>query len=139
MIQIEHINLVVKNIPNMLNFYQAAFPHWSVRAEGCGEWRGKPRHWLHFGDDYQYITLNDNGEGENRDLAGQQVGLAHIAYVTDDIEGVIQRLTEAGFQISNHGDKQPYRRNVYFTTPSDFEIEFVQYFSDDPKHRNSSH
>jgi len=136
---LEHLNLVVNDITAMLKFYQAAFPHWSVRDEGRGEWYGKPRNWLHFGDDYHYIALNDNGEGENRDLAGHQVGLSHLAYATDDIDGVIQRLTQAGFTVSNHGDTQPYRRNVYFIAPSGFEIEFVQYFSDDPKQRNSRH
>lgn len=135
---LEHINLVVGDIPTMLNFYQAAFPHWSVRDEGRGEWSGKARNWLHFGDDYHYIALNDNGVGENRDLAGHQIGLAHLAYVTDDIEGVIQRLSDAGYKVSNNGDQQPHRRNVYFIAPSGYEIEFVQYFSDDPKLRNST-
>jgi len=138
MIHLEHLNLVVSDIPAMLKFYQAAFPHWSVRDEGRNEWSGKPRNWLHFGDDYHYIALNDNGEGENRDLKGHQVGLAHLAYATDDIDGVIQRLTDAGFSISNNGDTQAYRRNVYFIAPSGFEIEFVQYLSDDPALRNSS-
>ncbi|EPJ46308.1 MAG: lactoylglutathione lyase [Osedax symbiont Rs1] len=136
---LEHINLVVADIPAMLNFYQAAFPHWSVRDKGRGEWSGKARNWLHFGDDYQYIALNDNGVGENRELAGHQIGLAHLAYVTDDIESVIQRLSDAGYQVSNNGDQQPYRRNVYYIAPSGLEIEFVQYFADDPKLRNSSH
>ena len=56
MIQLEHVNLVVKDIPEMLTFYKAAFPHWYVRDEGKGEWSGKPRNWLHFGDEYQYIA-----------------------------------------------------------------------------------
>ncbi len=60
MIQLEHVNLVVKDIPEMLKFYQAAFPHWHVRDEGQGEWSGKPRNWLHFGDEYQYIALSDH-------------------------------------------------------------------------------
>ncbi len=34
MIQLEHVNLVVKDIPEMLTFYKAAFPHWYVRDEG---------------------------------------------------------------------------------------------------------
>ncbi|MFA0724985.1 VOC family protein, partial [Vibrio sp. 10N.222.49.E5] len=38
MIQLEHVNLVVKDIPEMLVFYKAAFPHWYVRDEGKGEW-----------------------------------------------------------------------------------------------------
>lgn len=63
MIQLEHINLVVKNIPEMLKFYQTAFPHWYVRDEGEGTWSGKHRNWLHFGDEYQYIAMSDHGEG----------------------------------------------------------------------------
>ncbi len=137
MIQLEHINLVVKDIPSMLRFYQAAFPHWKIRDEGTGEWYGKPRNWLHFGDQYQYIALSDHGEGDNRDLAGHQVGLAHFAYVTHDIAGVTERLLNAGFSIANPGSEEPHRKNVYFIDPAGFEIEFVQYLSDDPALRNS--
>ena len=99
MIQLEHINLVVSDIPAMLNFYHAVFPHWKIRDEGKGEWSGKPRNWLHFGDDYQYIALSDHGEGENRNLDGHQVGLAHFAYVTNNLDAVINRLLAAGYEI----------------------------------------
>jgi len=138
MIHLEHLNLVVSDIPAMLKFYQAVFPHWEIRDQGQGEWHGKARNWLHFGDDYQYLALSDHGEDENRDLTGHQVGLAHLAYATDDIDGVIQRLEDAGFAIINNGDTQPYRRNVYFIDPSGFEVEFVQYLSDNPALRNAS-
>ncbi|MCZ4292518.1 VOC family protein [Vibrio sinaloensis] len=138
MIQLEHVNLVVKNIPEMLSFYQVAFPHWSIRDQGKGEWYGKARNWLHFGDEYQYIALSDHGEGENRDLSGYQVGLAHFAYVTNNIDAVIERLTSAGFPIAKPGADEPYRKNVYFIDPAGFEIEFVEYLSDDPKQRNLS-
>lgn len=138
MIQLEHVNLVVKDIPEMLKFYQAAFPHWSVRDEGQGDWSGKPRNWLHFGDEYQYIAMSDHGEGNNRELAGHQVGLAHFAYVTNNIDAVIGRLVEAGYPIAKPGADEPYRKNVYFVDPAGFEIEFVEYLTDDPKLRNLS-
>jgi catechol 2,3-dioxygenase-like lactoylglutathione lyase family enzyme len=138
MLHLEHINLAVADIPAMLKFYQAAFPHWHVRTSGSGEWYGKPRNWLHFGDDFQYIALSDNGEGENRDLAGHQVGLAHFAFVTDNIDAVISRLTAAGYPIAKGGAEEPYRKNIYFIDPSGFEVEFVQYFSDVPAERNLS-
>jgi catechol 2,3-dioxygenase-like lactoylglutathione lyase family enzyme len=70
MLRLEHVNLVVKDIPKMLKFYKAAFPNWHVRDSGEGEWYGKPRQWLHFEDDYQYLALSDHGEGENRILRG---------------------------------------------------------------------
>ncbi|MCG7497422.1 VOC family protein [Vibrio sp. Of7-15] len=138
MIKLEHINLVVSDISKMLTFYQAVFPHWRIRDEGQGEWNGKPRNWLHFGDDYQYIAMSDHGEGENRNLDGHQVGLAHFAYVTNNIDAVIERLTQAGFPISKEGAVEPFRKNVYFVDPAGFEIEFVEYLSDDPKERNLS-
>ena len=138
MIHLEHINLVVKDIPKMLEFYHAAFPHWSIRDQGVGSWYGKSRRWLHFGNDYQYIALSDNGEGENRDLSGHRVGLAHFAYVTHEIEALTSRLINAGFPVSKEGSKEPFRKNVYFVDPGGFEIEFVQYLSDDPRSRNLS-
>jgi len=137
MMHLEHVNLVVNDLPAALKFYQAAFPHWQVRAEGDGDWNGKPRNWLHFGDDYQYLALSDHGEGNNRDLDGHQVGLAHFAYVTDNLDAVIKRLESAGFAIAKEGADSPYRKNIYFVDPTGFEVEFVEYLTDLPAERNS--
>ncbi len=136
MLHLEHLNLVVNDIPQTLSFYQAAFPHWTIRGGGQNDWYGKPRSWVHFGDDYQYLAFNDNGAGENRDLKGHQVGLAHFAYVTNDIKGVIARLQEAGFEITTDGAEDIYRKNVYFIDPNGYEVEFVEYISDIPSERN---
>jgi predicted enzyme related to lactoylglutathione lyase len=138
MLYLEHLNLVVSDIPAALTFYQAAFPHWRVRDAGESEWSGKPRKWLHFGDDYQYLTFNDNGVGDNRDLAGHQSGLAHFAFVTGNIDALIERLAAAGFPVDKDGADEPYRRNAYFIDPEGFEVEFVQYLSDIPEQRNLS-
>ena len=136
MLHLEHINLVVSDIPAMLEFYQAAFPHWFIRDQGKDEWHGKPRTWLHFGDNYQYIAMSDHGEGQNRELAGHQIGLAHFAYVTSNITAIIARLEQAGFEIAKDGAEEPHRKNIYFIDPAGFEVEFVQYLSDLPEERN---
>ncbi|RKF14504.1 VOC family protein [Alginatibacterium sediminis] len=136
MIRLEHLNIVVTDLEASLAFYQAIFPHWQVRGRGESSWFGKNRQWLHFGDDYNYLTLNDNGDSEARDRSGHQIGIAHSAYVTDDIEGVIARLASAGFSPSNDGQPDEYRRNIYFIDPAGLEVEFVQYYSDQPKLRN---
>jgi catechol 2,3-dioxygenase-like lactoylglutathione lyase family enzyme len=138
MIHLEHVNLVVNNLAKSLNFYQAAFPHWRIRDQGEGEWSGKPRTWMHFGDDYQYLAFSDHGEGENRDLDGHQVGFAHFAFVTHNLDAVIDRLERAGFPTAKDGGTDPLRRNVYFIDPDGFEVEFVQYLSDLPEERNRS-
>jgi len=136
MLHLEHLNLVVSDIPAALKFYQAAFPHWRIRTEGESEWYGKLRKWLHFGDDYQYLTFNDDGEGNIRDLKGHQSGLAHFAFVTNNLDAIVGRLAEAGFNTAKDGAYDPHRRNVYFIDPGGFEVEFVQYLSDLPKQRN---
>jgi len=134
---LEHLNLVVKDIPETLSFYRAVFPHWRIRSEGQADWYGVERNWVHFGDDYQYLTFNDDGVGENRDLSGHQVGLAHFAYVTEDLQGVCDRLEAAGFAIAKPGAENRFRRNVYFIDPNGYEVEFVEYLSDLPAERNS--
>ena len=136
MLHLEHLNLIVKDINKTLTFYQAAFPHWSVRSGGESDWYGKTRNWIHFGDDYQYLTFNDNGVGENRDLKGHQLGLAHFAFVTNNIKTLIDRLQQAGFEIAVDLASDGQRENVYFIDPDGFEVEFVQYLSDQPAQRN---
>lgn len=136
MIRFEHANLVVADMATTLDFILTAFPRWRVRGHGDMEWHGKPRRWLHVGDDDYYVTLNDDGEGENRDLTGHAPGLAHLGFVVDDLDGVIERLEAKGHQIHIEGARHPFRSNVYFLDPAGFEFEFVQYLSDDPSQRN---
>lgn len=138
MLHLEHLNLVVTDIPAALSFYQAAFPHWQVRDSGTSQWHGKSRQWLHFGDDYQYLTFNDNGVGANRDLTGHQTGLAHFAFATANLDALMARLADAGFKPAKEGADEPHRRNIYYIDPAGFEVEFVQYLSDLPAQRNLS-
>lgn len=137
MIHLEHINLVVKDIDKSLAFYQVAFPHWKVRGGGKSDWYGKPRNWLHFGDDYHYLAFADNGIGDNRDLTQHQVGLAHFAYVIKEIKSLVNRLEVAGFQPSVALDIEKHKANVYYLDVDGFEVEFVEYFTDQPEKRNS--
>jgi len=138
MIRLEHINLVVADIEASLSFYQAAFPEWKVRDSGKGEWSGKARDWLHFGDATSYLTFNNNADSAPRDLAGHQAGIAHFAFEVNNIKALQQRLLDAGFTYRTRGDENPYRHNIYYIDPDGNEIEFVQYFSDLISERNSS-
>ena len=136
MMRLEHLNLVVRDISKALEFYRAVFPHWQIRGGGKSAWHGVERNWVHFGDDYQYLTFNDDGNADNRDLSGHQVGLAHFAFVTDDLNGVIARLAQTGRDIDKPGAEDPFRRNVYFIDPDGYEVEFVEYLTDIPTLRN---
>ena len=136
MIRFEHANLVVKDIAATLAFIQTAFPTWQIRGQGGNNWHGKPRRWLHVGDENYYLTLNDGAEGENRDLSEHAPGLAHLGFVVDDMDGVIKRLEAKGFQIAVSGGEHPFRKTVYFIDPAGFEFEFMEYLSDEPSERN---
>ena len=138
MIFFEHINLVIKDLEASLKFYRAVFPHWHIRAKGGGEWYGKPRKWVHFGDDRQYLALNEFGEDNNRDLTGHQVGLAHFAFATNNLDALIERLKDAGFDYDKDGADEPFRKNIYYIDPDGFEVEFIEYLSDLPTERNLS-
>jgi catechol 2,3-dioxygenase-like lactoylglutathione lyase family enzyme/ketosteroid isomerase-like protein len=137
MIRLEHANLVVNDIPATLEFIQTAFPSWKVRGQGEMTWYGKPRRWLHVGSDDSYLTLNGDGEGENRDLSGHAPGLAHLGFVVDDVDGVIERLEAKGYRIDVELAEHPFRKNVYFVDPAGFQFEFMEYLSEEPGERNS--
>ncbi|GJL95784.1 MAG: glyoxalase [Hyphococcus sp.] len=134
--KLEHANLVLTDIEPTLEFLKLAFPQWRIRGEGKSEWYGKPRRWVHFGDDDTYITLNDHGEGKQRDLKGYSPGLAHLGFSVEGVEAIAARLTEAGYIVTHNGEDHPHRKNIYYREPDGLEIEFVEYFSDAPEERN---
>ena len=136
MIRLEHANLVVNHIQPTLDFLLTAFPDWQIRGLGEMKWGDKPRNWLHVGNDDYYLTLNDGGEGGNRDLSGHNVGLAHLGFVVNDIDEITTRLQKKGYQVDVEGPGHPYRKNVYFVDPAGFQFEFIQYFSDQSNEKN---
>lgn len=133
--RLEHVNIVVEDISAELIFLKSAFPSWYTRGEGNSLWSGKSRKWLHFGDEFSYITINDNGEGNVRNLAGHSNGIAHLGFEVTNIEALIQRMRESGFK-PHSGGKHPHLHNAYFVDPAGNEFEFVEYFSDHASERN---
>ena len=135
--KLEHVNIVVTEIQPTVGFLKIAFPHWRVRGSGQSPWYGKPRTWLHFGDDETYIALSDNGEGAPRDLEAHKPGLAHIGFIVDDLDGLMLRYREHGIEPSVELTVGDSRKNVYYVDPANLEFEFVQYLSDIPARRNA--
>ncbi|MGR6872386.1 VOC family protein [Pseudomonas sp. HK3] len=140
MVRLEHANLVMNDIQPTLDFLLTAFPHWKVRGEGDMVWgKGEAqvhRHWLHVGDDDYYLTLNDNAQGDIRDVRSVQAGVAHLGFVVDDLSGVIARLSARGFTVDITGREHPYRKTVYYNDPAGFQFEFLEYSSDKPQEKN---
>ena len=136
MIRLEHVNLVVKDIGASCDFILTAFPDWKIRGEGKSEWYGTFRHWCHIGTEENYITLNDGGTSENRDLKSHDIGLAHIGFEVTELEEIAQRLKSKGYEIATIGADHPHRKTLYFIDPAGFEFEFIQYLSNQDEERN---
>lgn len=140
MVRLEHVNLVVKDIQPTLVFLLTAFPEWRIRGEGEMAWgsdeHASSRHWLHVGDDDYYLTLNDSAVGEIRDVKGIEPGVAHIGFVVDDLQAVIDRLAAEGFNPDIKGRIHPFRQTVYYNDPAGLQFEFLQYASDNPAEKN---
>lgn len=136
MTRIEHLNIVVKDLKPTLDFLLTAFPHWRVRGGGDSEWYGVPRKWVHVGDDETYLTINDSGQGEARDLKGYDRGLAHVGFTVANLDEVVGRLVDAGYELSHAGNHTDWRRNAYFIDGEGLEFEFTEYLSDLPERRN---
>jgi catechol 2,3-dioxygenase-like lactoylglutathione lyase family enzyme len=133
---LEHLNLNVNSIENTLAFYHAAFPHWIIRDSGEDE--GENSKWVHFGDDWQFLTFNQNSGADLRIKKDGDHGFGHMGYVVRALDALVMRLKGAGFEGHHYGAQNPYRKNMYFYDPSGLEVEFVEYLSDIPVERNSS-
>ncbi|MDM7862270.1 VOC family protein [Alteromonas sp. ASW11-36] len=136
--RLEHINMVVSDMDETLRFYSAAFPHWIIRMRGMANWYGVQRQWLHFGDDYNYLTFNDSGKSTPRDLHSNDLGIAHLGFEINNLAALRERMAVVGFTPSHTGAEHPHRRNTYYIDPNGVEVEFVEYLSDIPAQRNQS-
>jgi catechol 2,3-dioxygenase-like lactoylglutathione lyase family enzyme len=134
--RLEHVNLVTEDIDVTISFLKIAFPHWKIRGQGKGEWYGKPRTWVHFGEDDTYLAISDHGKAPNRDLTGDSMGLAHIGFVVDDLDGLIARYAAHGYQPSEERLITEHRKSAYYIDGAGFEYEFNQYMSDIPAQRH---
>lgn len=137
MIQLEHANITVKDIEVARDFLLLAVPDFRVRHQGFANIEEGTRRWMHVGNDHQYIAIEDTSQ--NREVERtpyRDIGVNHFGFVTDDLNALTKRLTDAGYHKFDLHAEGPYRRRAYFSDPSGFEWEFVEYLTEDPKLKN---
>lgn len=134
-IRIEHANLAVRDVDEMIRFLTTAFPEFAVRREGK-TWQGW--RWVHLGTAETYIAINEAPEEPAEAWVPYvgRPGLNHLGYEVDDAEGLRRRLTQAGYRDSTVPNDHPWRKRVYFHDAEGNDWEFVEYRSDDPAKRN---
>lgn len=133
-VRLEHANLCVREIDGMIRFLQTAFPEFRVRGEGVSH---EGVRWVHIGTDATYIALSQSRVPAKNWTPYQGLpGINHVAYEVDDVEGLRNRMTSAGYKDSTPPNAHPYRKRLYFYDPEGNDWEFVQYLSQDPAERN---
>lgn len=134
-IKLEHANLCVRNIDEMIRFLQTAFPEFRIRHD---ETDNDGMRWVHIGTDETYIALNQSTKEPEKHWTpyGSIPGVNHLAYEVDDVEAIRKRLKSGGYKDSTVPNKHPYRKRIYFFDSEGNDWEFVQYLSDKPAMRN---
>jgi catechol 2,3-dioxygenase-like lactoylglutathione lyase family enzyme len=137
-VRLEHANIAVGDIDEGVRFFRAAFPSFGIRGRGTtdhGDWQSE---WVHVGTEETYVGLNaDSAPAGERAPGHRGYGVNHIGFVVGDAEAVYQRLSAAGYKEGFQPGEHPHRRRVYFLDSDGNEVEFVEYYSDDPAQRNS--
>ena len=95
--RLEHGNLGVRDLDEMMRFLKTAFPDFRIRGEGLN--RDGTR-WVHFGTDETYLALNQSSRELTQSFAPYQglPGANHLAYEVEYVDAVRRRLAAAGYR-----------------------------------------
>ena len=137
---LEHANITVGSLDAAKSFLASAFPDFKER--GRGYLHGDPTRgvWCHFGSDEIYLALQENQHHSPRqDIPYTHDGINHIGFVVEDLDDVMNRLQNAGFEPTQASvlEGHPWRRRAYFIDGNAMEWEFIEYLSEDPAERNN--
>lgn len=133
--RLEHANLVVREVDEMIRFLQTAFPDFRVRGHGVGM---QGQRWVHVGNDETYLALNEakSEPAEPWVPYGGKPGTNHLGFEVDDAGAVRERLAAAGYRDTTVPNAHPHRKRVYFFDAEGNDWEFIEYHSKDPAERH---
>jgi len=131
-VYLEHSNITVNDLEKSINFFKTAFPSFYIRG---GDNKG--REWVHLGNDYFYVALNQATEKGNQFIKNyERIGINHIAFVVNDLKAVCERLIEAGYNRDYPTENEKHRIREYFADDDGNEFEFIEYKSEIISERN---
>ncbi len=131
-IYLEHANITVSNLTNSTKFFKAAFPDFEVRGGGTSD----GRKWIHLGNKFTYVALNEKSIEEKHEKNYLKNGFNHLGFVVSNVEIVANSLLEAGFKRDYPKQIEQFRIRDYFIDDDGNEFEFVQYLSDKIEEKN---
>jgi catechol 2,3-dioxygenase-like lactoylglutathione lyase family enzyme len=134
-IRLEHANLHVSNVDEMLRFIKAAFPAFKIRYDSG---KNNPEHWVHIGSEDTYLAIyqaTQKAISPATPYSGRP-GINHLGFVVNDVKVIQQRLLKAGFEETTLQNNHPGRKRIYFYDAEGNDWEFIEYLSESSKLRN---
>ena len=133
---LEHANITVSDLEKAVEFLSTAFPDFVIRGRGIATTAGNERPWLHIGNQKTYLALEEATAGNSGHKTYRNPGFNHVGFVVDDIEGLIARLSDAGYTENMRDFSHAHRKRIYFYDDDGNEYEFVEYLTTDPDEMN---
>ena len=132
---LEHANITVSNLQRSVEFFQTAFPEFKIRGGDNGQ---ESKEWLHLGDDNTYLALSQGKEKKGYNpYDTKSNGINHLGFVVQDIDDVVGRLLDAGYERTYPRTKHKARIREYFRDFDGNEFEFIEYLTKNIAERNS--
>lgn len=136
---LEHANITVPDVSAAIDFLKVIEPELKVRHD---EDRDDGYRWAHVGTDQCYIAVEEPHSGLTSEQSNPRTpyhdfGVNHLGWVVEDLDTVIRRLEEHGYQKGMSVTPHPHRKRAYYYDASGFEWEIVEYLSEDPAKRHS--
>ena len=129
-VYLEHSNITVTNLEEGIHFFQTAFPEFSIRGGKLED------NWVHFGDDFTYIALQQSVNSKLDKNSYDNPGINHLAFVVEDIKSLVERLESEGYKKNYPSEYHEFRTREYYLDADGNEYEFIEYHSNNPEERN---
>ncbi|MBB4843215.1 putative enzyme related to lactoylglutathione lyase [Paucibacter oligotrophus] len=131
---VEHAQIFVVDLDRTATFYLELFPEWRIRGRGREVAGSRRYNWIHIGDDHTYLAFRGGYEGMSEPAPSVEKQCNHVGIVVPEIAEKERVLRQLGAPMvrSTH----PARVRVYTRDPDGYEIELIQYLSEEVGARN---
>lgn len=122
-VKLHHVSLVIKDLETSKRFYSDVLGLRQLPRPGFKF----PGAWYALGDRQLHLIQEPSPEKE---LGGRISRSDHMALEVKDTEAVKQKLTEAGIEYGEGGNRALGMDQVFCCDPDGHVIEFVRYYDD---------
>ena len=129
---LEHANITTSSIEKSLEFLEIIFPDFYVRHRENDE----IKEWLHFGNEYFYIALNERNDKNKIETDYDTNGIKHLGFVVENLEEKGLQLEKLGYKRSYPIVEHKYRRREYFYNHDGIDFELIEYYTNNDEERN---